>query len=186
MGQTPSWRSGCCWMSLRVPLGSVAQSTAYPGWPARFSRLQEPELWVSAAAAAVSVVVVALLAVSVLTAMAVFAAVVLEAVASASAVAVSVVAAFAVAIVVAAESAVVAAAADSAVPSPPGPRSALSRGPRSRRRDWHLGRAPECRSRPSLHFRLRIPESMYLQQDSSSAGLAPGCCLAGAASVSSG
>ena len=78
-------------------------------------------------AAAVSVVAVALLAVSVLVA-----------VVSASAAAASVVVAFAAALVVAA-------AAVAAGPSPPGPRSALFRGPRSQRRDWHLGGAPECR-----------------------------------------
>ena len=115
-------------MSSRVPLGSVAQSIADPDWPARFSRLLDPGLWMSAEAAAVSVVAAALLAVSVLVA-----------VASASAAAASVVAALAAALVVAA-------AAVAAVPSPPGPRSALSRGPRSWRRDWLRGRAPECRS----------------------------------------
>ena len=190
-------------------LGSAAQPTAYPGWPAQFSsefsqlssQLREPELWVSAAAAAVSVAAVALLAVSVLTAMAVFAAVVLEVVASAAAVvaaaSVVVAVASAAAVVVAAESAAVAVAADSGVPDSPGCRSFLPRGPRSWLRDSSPGRAPESgratefgraqklRSRPSLRSRLRIPEPMSLQQGSSLVDLAPECRRAEVALASS-
>ena len=128
-----------------------------------------------AVAAAVPVAGLALPSTSIWTAMAVFsvsavvalmeAALVSAAVTLEEAVVVSVVepvvASAAVVAVVSSAAAVV----DSAVPSPSGPRSALPREPKSWLRDaslgWALrfGRAPRLRPRPSLHFRLRIPES---------------------------
>ena len=131
----------------------VAQLTAVPGSPTLRSpvpfqllpRLQELGLWMFAAvAAAVPVVMLAWPLMSALisraraTTCVSAAAVPLEvgavsvsASASAAMVAARVVVEFAAAAVVVAESAALAAAADWAVPSPDGPRSALSREPKS-------------------------------------------------------
>ena len=92
-------------------------------------------------------------------------------------------AAAAAVVVVAAESAALA-AADWAVPSPDGPRSALSREPKSWLRDSSLGRAPRLRPRPSLHSRLRIPEPRCPQPDLSLVDFEPECHRAEAVSES--
>ena len=127
-------------------------------------------------ATAVSVAAVALPVASALPAVAVAASMVAVVAAD---VAVMTVAVAAEAVVVA----VVLAAADSAVPSFPEPRSSPSRGPKSWLRESYLVRAPECRLRPSLRFRLRIPEPRYQPLDLAAVGLAPECIRAEAASL---
>ena len=79
---------------------------------------------------------------------------------------------------------ILAATAVPVVPSSPGPRSSLSRGPKSWLRDSHLGRALECRSQPNPRLQLRIPEPRDLMLDLSVVDLELGCHWAEAVSES--
>ena len=89
-----------------------------------------------------------------------------SAAASAAAVAAMVVADLAAAAAAVAVVAAVPAAAVLRAPRLAGPRFAPPREPKSWPRDKSLGRALRLRPRPSLRFRLRIPEPIYPQPDS--------------------